>query len=828
MKQCPQCGAPLPASALDGLCPRCVARRALAVPDTTVPLDQLGDAPPAPATLPVTVRYFGDYELLEELARGGMGVVYKARQVSLNRTVAVKMILAGHFAGDAEVKRFRTEAEAAAHLDHPNIVPIYEVGEHEGQHYFSMKLVEGGDLARNLGRFTGDPKAAARLVAQVARAVHYAHQHGILHRDLKPGNLLIDANGQPHITDFGLAKRLEVDTSLTLSGAVMGTPSFMAPEQATGKGKRLTTAVDIYSLGAILYQLLTGQPPFVAETPLETLRQVVHQDPKPPSTVCAGIDQDLGTICLKCLEKDPQRRYASANALANDLERWLRHEPIHARPTSPREHAWKWLRRRPPIFFAMASAILLCLVAGLVGVAWQWTSAIRERERADESAKHAERQRVRAEQERRNAEANFQHAEQARQQAEEQRRNAQASEQRAKSEAEKSQQAAQFMQDMLKAIQPSIALGRDTTLLKDILDQTAKRLERDLRKQPGVEAELRVTIGWAYHDLGRYAEAEAMLRQALQLASTHLGPDDLVTAEALKCLGDVVGHGSNLGEAESLLRQSVTIFKKRLGSTHRAVANSLDHLAMVLAKKGRYEEAEAIYKEVLETNRYLFGNNHPTVATSLNNVASILQKRGALDEAATMQQDALAAHLKAFGHDHPNVASALNDLAITFAKQGKFAEAERIHRESHALWRKLFGNEHPNVASSLNNLAMVLFKQGRLAESEAMHREALTMRKKLFGSSHPAIASSLSELAMVLQFQGDLAGAENMLIEALRIRQSGQPPVPRIVRQLLVDLTNLYEQWAEADSGKAPLAFEWRQKLRDFDEKSGKRTSDAN
>lgn len=371
---CPRCGAPVAGSAVAGLCRKCLLLRwAGNLAAESGAESSTADKAEKP------IGQIGEYELLAEVARGGMGVVYRAQHRTLQRVVALKMIQAGRLASEAEVKRFRLEAEAAAKLEHPNIVPIYEVGEADGRPYFTMKLIAGGSLANRLsqpqGRFAAS--AAARLIAQAARAVHYAHQRGILHRDLKPANILLDAQGEPHITDFGLAKRLGGSTELTMSGAVLGTPSYMAPEQAAGKNDQVTTAADVYSLGAILYELLAGCAPFKAETPLATMRKVVEEEPTPPSqllrsrrrkeaqTSKSEIDTDLETICLKALEKSPARRYASAEALAEDLERWLRHEPIQARPNTVWEVGAKWARRHP----ARAGLIGLAVIAPLVIIA---------------------------------------------------------------------------------------------------------------------------------------------------------------------------------------------------------------------------------------------------------------------------------------------------------------------------------------------------------------------------------------------------------------------------------------------------------------------------
>jgi TolB-like protein/Tfp pilus assembly protein PilF len=318
----------------------------------------------------------GDYELLDEVGRGGQGVVFRARQKSLNRIVALKVISLGHWASKATLKRFRFEAEAAARLEHPGIVPIHEVGERGGSCYFSMKFVEGGQLAELARSATADSsdgerqpmpiRRAVELIAKVARTVHYAHEHGILHRDIKPGNILLDAKGEPLLTDFGLARLVEAESTVTRTKEVMGTPSYMAPEQAVGNNAAVSSATDVYGLGAVLYQLLTSHPPFAGGTTYETIKLVLDSEPRQLRSLNPKIDRDLSTICLKCLEKDPKRRYSSALSLAEDLERWLKHEPIQARHIGFFARGKKWMQRNPSSALLAASLVALAAAAGWI------------------------------------------------------------------------------------------------------------------------------------------------------------------------------------------------------------------------------------------------------------------------------------------------------------------------------------------------------------------------------------------------------------------------------------------------------------------------------
>src|SRR5205809_5436169 len=356
---CPECGARIFADAPRGFCSVCLFKTGLGGF-----VEENGETPPV--HIPT---HFGDYELQEEIGRGGQCVVCRGRQKSLNRTVARKIIVLGRWATARPSKRFRLEAEAAASLNHPSIVPIHEVGERDGCCYFSMNLIEGGQLDQVVRREAISIRRAAQLIAQLARTVHYAHEHGILHRDIKPGNVLLDIEGEPHLTDFGLARLVETESTVTRTTEVLGTPSYMAPEQASGNNVALTSATDIYGLGAVLYHLLTGSPPFVGGTTYETIKLLEDTEPRPPRLLNPKVDRELSTICLKCLEKDPKRRYSSALALADDLERWLKHQPIQARRTGIFTRGRKWVRRNTNS--ALLAASLLALAAVICWNIWK-------------------------------------------------------------------------------------------------------------------------------------------------------------------------------------------------------------------------------------------------------------------------------------------------------------------------------------------------------------------------------------------------------------------------------------------------------------------------
>jgi hypothetical protein len=552
---CPECGSVIPDGQPKALCPHCalngVLKLAARRPERPLSTDETSAFPDQ------VQRDFGDYELLEEIARGGMGIVYRARQKSLDRIVAVKLLLLGQYASEEFIHRFRIEASAAASLRHPNIVAIHEVGVHQGQHYFAMDFVDGPDLAQLVRDQPLTAKRAASYVKTIAEAIHFAHTRRILHRDLKPSNVLIDSNGQPRVTDFGLAKNLASDSELTLTGQVIGSPSFMPPEQALGKRSKMGPASDVYSLGAILYHALTGRPPFMGETLNATLQQLENKEPIAPRLLVASVPTDLETICLRCLEKEPAQRFQSAQELAEELARFLRDEPIHSRPVSAPEKIWRWCRRKPAL---ATTLILLQLVfaLGLAGIVWQWRLA--EKARATEAK--------------------------ARQQAERALARLEASEQKDATQSARSAQEAQFMQDLLRGPGASLMHGRNPDLLREILATAPPG------GYPQVEVVYRKMLALILESQGRIAEALWMYRNS----AADGNPD------AWNSLAWLLATGPEPGLRNG--PEAVGFAEKAVAANDRKDPAILDTLAAAYAEAGQFAKAISVQQEAIDLLKY--------------------------------------------------------------------------------------------------------------------------------------------------------------------------------------------------------------------------------
>jgi predicted Ser/Thr protein kinase/tetratricopeptide (TPR) repeat protein len=490
------------------------------------------------SSAPVLWRFVRRW-LLEEIARGGMGIVYKARQLSLDRVVAVKMLLTGAFGVPEFVQRFRIEAEAAASLHHPHIVPIHEFGQQEGQHYLVMDYVAGQNLSQLIRSERPGPRQAAQYLRSIAEAVHYAHGQGILHRDLKPSNILVDEQGQVQVTDFGLAKRLTSESDLTITGQAIGSPTYSAPEQVAGQRGEVGPHSDVYGMGAVLYELLTGRPPFVGETLGAVIQQVQEREVVSPRLLNPAVPKDLESICLKCLEKEWRRRYASAGELEEDLGRFLRGEPTVARPVRVWGRARRWAKRKPLVAGLMATSAALFLL-GFGGVLWQWREAVAMRMEAER-------------------------------------------------EAARSAQVAGFMQEMLLGVGPSVALGRDTTMLREILEKTTERLG-ELEAHPEVEADLRTTVGAVYAEVGQYEMAEMMHRRALEIREKLYGDEHARVAEAIR------QPAHSHPEAERMFREALEMRRRLLGEKDPLVADTLTKLQSARTEETRGSRALAAFR----------------------------------------------------------------------------------------------------------------------------------------------------------------------------------------------------------------------------------------
>ncbi len=754
--------------------------------------------------LPLGQR-IGPYRLVELIATGGMGTVYRAVRVDdeYEKQVAIKLIRPDAVSAEA-LRRFRQERQALSGFDHPNIARMLDGGTtEEGLPYLVMEFVEGKPIDRYCDERALSIAARLQLFRQVCGAVHYAHQNLVVHRDLKPRNILVGPDGQPKLLDFGISKWLDMHAAVATDPTVtmfrVLTPQYASPEQT--RGAAITTASDVYSLGVILYELLAGHRPYhiprdqhheatriicegEPDTPSEAITSIEEIDlpdgttstitpelvskmrGEPPERLRRRLRGDLDTIVMTAMHKDPGRRYSTVEQLSEDIRRYLAGLPVLARRDTLTYRVGKFIRRNKVASVAVVVAIL-SLIGGTIGTSVGMIRAQAARQRAVEEAH------------------------------------------KATIEARKAERISEFLQNMLASADPE-KKGKDVTV-REILDEAAKQIDTELADEPRVRAALSNAIGLTYLGLGAYEQAEFHLQSAFELRDSLPTCDDIERVESLDNLGtlkyergeyaaagvlfeqalellerargpdhpDSMGTLNNLAvvkqtmgdhrAAEQLQRKVLRVRRKALGNDHIDLAVTLQNLGYVLSQQGQYAPAERFYREALELRERHYGENHVLVAMTLNNLAVLLKNKGEFDEAEQMYRRALAIRLKTLGPDHPLVATTLHNLGGLFYAKGDYEAAEENIREALEIRRKAFGAYHANIATSLEGLGILAQANQKYSEAKELHQEALEMRRTLFGDRHQTVAKSYSHIGRALRAAGELEEAARVMSRALEI-----------------------------------------------------------
>jgi DNA-binding SARP family transcriptional activator len=688
------------------------------------------------------------YEMLSELGRGGMGVVYKARHTRLDRVVALKMLRAGDQAGPGELARFRSEAALQARVQHPHIVQIFEVGEVDGRPYFAQEFVEGPSLDKKIAGAPQPARSAAQLVETLARAMHHAHQKGLVHRDLKPANVLLTVDGMPKVGDFGLAKRLEADAGQTQTGTVMGTASYMAPEQAWGRIQAIGPATDVYALGAILYELLTGRPPFLGPTAPDTVLQVRSQEPVPVRRVQPNVPKDLETICLTCLQKEPAKRYASAAALADDLQRFRYGESIRARPSPTWEKALKWAKRKPAAaaLIGVSGLALLTLFGVVLGFTVQLRAALKatqdQRDLAESREKEALREKQIAE-----AVRTF------------------------------------LQQDLLQQADASAQANalrqtgggfevKENPTIKELLDRAAAELtpgkiEAKFPDQLEVQASILKTVGDTYRGIGAYGQAVEFLSRSSDAYRQVFGADHADTLNTLSDLGWAYQNAGKLAEALALFEQVRDAQMKKLGADHPATLVALHNLALTYRAAGKTAAALALLEQVRDAQLRKLGGDHFDTLTTLLNLAGAYQAAGRTAAAIALFEQVRDAFVRKLGADHPATLATLNNLANAYQATGRTTAAIALFEQVRDANVKKLGADHPHTLATLNNLASAYRAAGKTAAAIALCERIRDARVQKLGADHPETLATLDNLAAAY-FAGGKTGEAIALFEHVR------------------------------------------------------------
>ena len=695
-------------------------------------------------------RQIGKYRIVRELGRGGMGTVYLATRADdeFHKEVAIKLVKAGA-ATEETLRRFRSERQILANLDHPNIARLLDGGTTDaGVPYVVMEYVEGEPLDAYADRNHLKIRERLLLFRKVCSAVQSAHQNLVVHRDIKPANILVTKEGEPKLLDFGIAKLTDPEDSLpsplqTSADLRLMTPDYASPEQV--RGEAITTACDIYSLGIVFFELLTGLRPywFKEYTPQEIISVICDKEPGKPSTavhrltgktegsvtpesICNNrkttlarlkrkLHGDLDNIAMMALRKEPKRRYVSIEQMSEDIRRHLEGLPVIARPATFRYRTRKFMRRH--IAAVSAAGAVILMIAGLVG--FYTHQLANERDRAQ-------------------------------------------------TEAEKAKQVSAFLTGLFKVSDPGESKGKTITA-QELLERGAARIDKELADQPEVQAEMMAVMGSVYQSLGLYHNAMPLFEKALEIRKRIHGPSHPDVAASVNSLALVTQDLGNYPKAEKLFRQALAMRRELLGEGHADVAESLNDLASLDAEIGNYKAAEQLNREAWSIRRKLFGEESLQAAESMTDLGDVLHETGDYKTAIELHRKALEIRRKQLGENHPLVTQSLQSLAVALDTTRDYDTAVSLYRQALSIQKKLYGEEHPEIATTLVDLARVLRHKKDYAEAETLYRKALEMDRKLRGKNHPYVAYDLNSLASVLYLKGELAAADPVYREAIAL-----------------------------------------------------------
>jgi eukaryotic-like serine/threonine-protein kinase len=677
------------------------------------------------------------FQLLRKLGEGGMGQVWLAEQVSpVRRQVALKLIKAGIY-DEACVERFQSERQSLAIMDHPAIARVFDAGSTpQGAPYFVMEYVAGVSITAYCDSHRLNTRERLELFVRVCEGVQHAHQKAIIHRDLKPSNILVtevDGRPAPKIIDFGVAKaltrKLATEMTFTCAGAIVGTPEYMSPEQAGSPGEDIDTRTDVYSLGAVFYELLAGVPPLdLRPIPFEEfLRRLREEEPPKPSTrircQAKEICGDLDSIALKALEKDRLRRYSSPSDFAADIQRYLKNEAVLAVPPSLGYRAGKFARRyRGPLATACAFVLVLILAAAIS--IWQSVRATKQRDRAD-------------------------------------------------AESAAAQAIDDFLQnDLLGQASPANQPGPNAKPnphleVRTALDRAAARIAGRFDRQPDVEAAIRGTIGQTYLDLGLYPEARTQLERAFDLHSRVLGPENPKTLRTMSRLGTAARHQGKYAESEALFRRAMETQRRVLGAGHGDTLYSMNGLGTAYRGEGKYAQAEALDRQDLEIRRRLLGPEHPNTLVPMTNLALDYREQGKYSLAEEISSQTLEMKRRVLGPEHPATLKSMNNLADIYSIQGKYAIAGKIYRETAQIQSRVLGREHPDTLLSMNNLAETFIYQRKYEQAGKLLNQTLEIKSRVFGPGDPNTLYTLWDFAFMYQREGKYTLAQTYAAQVL-------------------------------------------------------------